>query len=72
MPQYGFVATLELHRMNTIHPIAVSITDAGKMLSISRSGVYRFIEAGRIRPVQLGRRQLVPVSQLRELMGEPA
>lgn len=53
-------------------PLAVSITDAGKMLSISRSGIYRYIEAGRIRPVQLGRRQLVPISQLRELLGEPA
>ena len=51
-----------------IEPLAVSINEAGKMLSISRSSIYRYIYAGNIRPVQLGRRQVIPVSQLKEIL----
>lgn len=48
--------------------LAVSPADACVMLSIGRTNLYRLIQLGKIRPTRLGRRTLIPVSQLRALL----
>lgn len=47
--------------------VLVSIIDAARMLSISRSAVYNEMNLGRLPTVQIGRRRLVPVAALREM-----
>lgn len=50
--------------------LAVSPADACVMLSIGRTNLYRLIQLGKIRPTRLGRRTLIPVAQLHELLAE--
>ena len=38
------------------------------MLSLGRTRLYELIAAGDIRPVKLGRRTLIPVQQLHDLI----
>ena len=54
--------------MNT--PMAMSPRDAARAIGISRSSLYRQIKQGRIRTVKLGRRTLVPTSELSALINE--
>lgn len=51
-----------------ISPVAVSPAQAAILLSIGRTNLYALIAAGDIRPVKLGRRTLIPVQQLHELI----
>ena len=46
-------------------PLAVSIPDAGRMIGVSRTEVYRLLGAGRIAAVKQGVRTLVLVDSLR-------
>ena len=58
--------------MNT--PYLYSIQDATRLLSVSRSSLYYLIAAGKIRPIKIGRRTLIPDQELQryiELMMEP-
>lgn len=52
--------------MNT--PLAMSPRDAARAIGISRSSLYRLMKQGRIRTVKLGRRTLVPTSELSALI----
>ena len=52
--------------MNT--PLAMSPQDAARAIGISRSSLYRLMKQGRIRTVKLGRRTLVPTSELSALI----
>ena len=52
--------------MNT--PLAMSPQDAARAIGISRSSLYRLMKQGRIRSVKLGRRTLVPTSELSALI----
>ena len=52
--------------MNT--PMAMSPRDAARAIGISRSSLYRLMKQGRIRTVKLGRRTLVPTSELSALI----
>jgi len=49
-------------------PICYSVADAARVLSLSRRGVYRLVEHGRLRVIKLGRRTLVPASSIRALV----
>ncbi|MGF1668196.1 MAG: helix-turn-helix domain-containing protein [Acidimicrobiia bacterium] len=53
--------------------VALSVTETCCALGVSRSTVYRLINDGRLRPVHLGRRVLIPLSELDRLMssGKP-
>ena len=53
-------------------PLAVSMADAANMIGVSRSRMYELDGEGRVRTVHVGKRRLVLVSSLRELLGEAA
>jgi excisionase family DNA binding protein len=52
--------------------VLVSIADAGRMLSVGRSTLYRLIGEGRLETVKIGRRTLVRTASIRALAGAPA
>ena len=52
--------------MNT--PIALSPLEAAESLGVSRSTIYRLMNSRRLRFVKIGRRTLIPASQLLELL----
>ena len=47
---------------------AVSLEEARQALGVSRSMIYRMAEDGTLRTVRFGRRRLVPVHVLEELL----
>ena len=49
-------------------PLAVSPAQAAQMLSLGRTRLYELISAGELRPLKLGRRTLIPVQQLHDLI----
>ena len=49
--------------MNT--PYLYSIQDATRLMSVSRSSLYYLIAAGKIRPIKIGRRTLIPDQEIR-------
>ena len=53
---------------STVTPVAVSPAQAASLLSIGRTNLYVLIAAGDLRPVKLGRRTLIPVQQLHDLI----
>lgn len=53
-----------------IEPIAVSVPDAARMISLSRSRTYELVADGTIKTKMIGSRRVVLVSSLRELVGE--
>lgn len=54
-----------------VEPISVGIRDAAKLSGLSRSTICELIqgEAPRLRTVKVGRRRLVLVSSLRQMLG---
>lgn len=52
------------------NPMLHSIDGACKRLSIGRSWIYAEIAAGRIKVAKLGRRTLIPDSELRRIVGK--
>jgi excisionase family DNA binding protein len=53
-----------------IEPMALSVAEAARVLRVSRTTLYRLAWRGMIRFVKLGGRTLVPMSEVRRLMGE--
>lgn len=53
-------------------PAVLCVPEVARRLGISRSFAYELVSAGEIPSVRLGRRVLVPVHQLRRLLGEVA
>jgi excisionase family DNA binding protein len=45
-------------------PRAVSILQAGQMLNVSRSTIYRMIRAKRLRAIKIGGRTVIPIAWL--------
>ena len=50
--------------------MAVSLEEARQALGISRSLVYRMADDGRLPTIRMGRRRLVPVRVLEEILAE--
>lgn len=54
-------------------PIAYSMSDACRVLSIGRTSLYRLVKEGRIETRKIGGRTLIPAASLRALFeGEAA
>jgi len=51
-----------------VEPIATSVKDAAKALSLGRTSVYALIKQGRLERVKLGRRTLITVASIRNLI----
>jgi excisionase family DNA binding protein len=49
-------------------PIATSINDTAKALSLGRTSIYALIRAGRLETLKLGRRTLVKTESIRRLL----
>ncbi len=49
-------------------PLAVSVSEAGRLLGISRSTAYAAVKRGDIPSVRIGGRVLVPLRRLEELI----
>lgn len=50
--------------------LALTIEEACESLTISRPTLYELIGSGRIRTVMVGRRRLIPVTELERLLAE--
>jgi len=55
-----------------MEPLATSINDAAKALSLGRTSIYALIKEGRLETVKLGRRTLIKTASIRALVGGPA
>jgi excisionase family DNA binding protein len=51
-----------------VEPLALSINDAAKALSLGRTSSYAMIADGRLEAFKLGRRTLVRVDSLRRIV----
>jgi excisionase family DNA binding protein len=50
-------------------PLTVSVEETGRLLGISRGAAYRAAACGQIPTIRVGRRLLVPIARLRQLLG---
>ena len=53
-----------------MEPIATSVNDAAKALSLGRTSIYALIKEGKLETVKLGRRTLIKTASIRRLIGE--
>lgn len=51
-------------------PVVLDVPEVARRLGISRRFAYELVAAGEIPSLRLGRRVLVPVHQLRRLLGQ--
>jgi excisionase family DNA binding protein len=49
--------------------LTISVEEAGRMLGIGRQSAYAAVRRGDIPVIRIGRRVLVPVARLNELLG---
>jgi len=52
-----------------LEPLAVTVPEAARLLGVSPALAYELIARGDLKAVRLGRRLVVPVASLRELLG---
>jgi len=52
-----------------MQPIALSINDTAKALSLGRTSIYALIREGRLETIKLGRRTLIKAASVHRLMG---
>jgi excisionase family DNA binding protein len=53
-----------------IAPLAVSPRKAATILDVGHDAIYTLLNAGRLRSVKIGRRRLIPVSELERFLAE--
>ena len=51
-----------------MEPLAVSVNDAAKALSLGRTSIYAMIGDGRLETFKLGRRTLIKTASIRRLV----
>ncbi|MHB8827385.1 MAG: helix-turn-helix domain-containing protein [Acidimicrobiales bacterium] len=59
---------MDSHRSESLPRMLVSVTEASRALGVSRSFAYELVAAGVLKSIRLGRRVLVPVSALEDLI----
>jgi excisionase family DNA binding protein len=55
-----------------VEPLAVDVREAGRLTSLSPRTIRRFIKLGRLRAVRVGRRIVVPLASLNDLLKHPS
>ncbi|WP_242120533.1 helix-turn-helix domain-containing protein [Sphingomonas lacusdianchii] len=55
-----------------VEPLAVSVANASRILGIGKTVTYELIKRGKLDTVHIGRRNMVRISSLRQLVGEPS
>lgn len=55
-------------KVEVLPRMLVSVTEAARTLGVSRSFAYELVAAGVLRSIRLGRRILIPVSALEDLI----
>lgn len=53
-----------------MEPVATSVNDAAKALSLGRTSIYALIKEGRLDKVKLGRRTLITVASIHNLIAQ--
>ncbi|VVM63496.1 hypothetical protein PS645_01391 [Pseudomonas fluorescens] len=54
-----------MEQAQQIAPLSVSVEDAARIVSYSRSGVYELIASGDLKAFKLGRRRLILMTELK-------
>jgi excisionase family DNA binding protein len=54
----------------TVTPLAVSPRKAAKYLDVGHDAIYQLLHEGRLRSVKLGRRRLIPLSELERFLAD--
>ena len=49
-------------------PLVLTIPETTRVLSTSRSAIYRYLKAGRLRAIKVGTRTLIPMDSAREFI----
>ncbi|GAB6152954.1 hypothetical protein JCM17380_17040 [Desulfosporosinus burensis] len=58
--------------MNTIKTLTVTVTEAAKIIGISRGLAYTLVNNGTIPSLKLGSRVLIPIMRLEEFINKSA
>ena len=53
-----------------MEPVVTSVKDAAKALSLGRTSIYSLIKDGRLETVKLGRRTLIKIESIRNLVDD--
>lgn len=64
----GGAASTDSPRSESLPRLLVSVTEASLALGVSRSFAYELVAAGVVKSIRLGRRILIPVSALQDLI----
>jgi excisionase family DNA binding protein len=49
-------------------PLTASIAHTGRLTGLSRTTIYKLIQTGRLPTVKIGRRRLVPLTAIKNLL----
>ncbi|MGH9121503.1 MAG: helix-turn-helix domain-containing protein [Acidimicrobiales bacterium] len=57
-------------RTQAVPPLAVSARDAATFIGVGHDAIYALMRQGRLRSVRLGRRRLIPLTELNRFLAE--
>jgi excisionase family DNA binding protein len=63
-----FAGTRQAARRLDMEPLALSVNDTAKALSLGRTSIYAMIADGRLDAFKLGRRTLIKMESIRRLV----